>query len=406
MEKNIQLIRDLLKCTAGVSVSLISGTREEILALIHETSHGLVRQIARENFQAAASCKLRSGQVCQIWDFLNVNYLVTCISDTPRYLVIGPCLTEPFSETGVRRSLQERGFAPDAAAGILDSCRAMPVLKPDRLYQLGNIVARYFLREDQQITYTAIEYPWDTGCLKEYVMADHYDELSRIREVETRYEHSAALTEAVKAGNLPLACQYARLISQELRDAAHNPNQLRSAQNTCIVLNTQLRHAMEGSIHPYRLDHLSGEIAGQIERLKSREEAERFLMVIIRRYCELAQETRYKDLKPFSLLAVTYIKAHLSDNLTVKDTARALTVNANYLSSRFRQEVGVTFTDFVNRERADQAAALLKHTNLQIQQIASAVGYNHTSYFSKQFEKVYGATPRAYRLQFRGSENR
>lgn len=247
-----------------------------------------------------------------------------------------------------------------------------------------------------------MEYQWDTNHLTEYVMVDQYEEMAQIRKVESRYEHSAALTEAVKAGNFPLACQFAQQIAQEINDLVRNSNPLRNAQNTCIILNTQLRHAMEGTgIHPYRLDHLSGEVALEIEQLKFPEEAGRFLIIIIRRYCELAQETRYKDLKPFSLLAVTYIKTHLSDNLTVKDTAKALTVNANYLSARFHQEVGITFTDFVNRERTEQAAGLLKHTNLQIQQIALAVGYNHTSYFSKQFEKVYGKTPRAYRAQVR-----
>ena len=87
----------------------------------------------------------------------------------------------------------------------------------------------------------------------------------------------------------------------------------------------------------------------------------------------------------------------MADNLTVKDTANALTVNANYLSTLFHNEMGMTFIDFVNKERTNQAAALLKHTNLQIQQIASAVGYNNTSYFAKQFLRFQGVSPSHYR---------
>ena len=72
-------------------------------------------------------------------------------------------------------------------------------------------------------------------------------------------------------------------------------------------------------------------------------------------------------------------------------------VNANYLSDQFHKEMGMTFIDFVNRERTMQAASLLKHTNLQIQQIAAAVGYNNTSYFAKQFVRFCHMTPRSFR---------
>ena len=74
-------------------------------------------------------------------------------------------------------------------------------------------------------------------------------------------------------------------------------------------------------------------------------------------------------------------------------------VNANYLSSRFRQEVGMTFTEYVNRERIRQAAALLLQTKLPVQHIATAVGYNNTSYFAKQFVRCMGVSPSAYRGQ-------
>ena len=116
-------------------------------------------------------------------------------------------------------------------------------------------------------------------------------------------------------------------------------------------------------IHPFHLDQLSHEIALHIEQMRSAVEAEKYPLEIIRRYCELARENAYPDLKPFTRLAVTYIKEHLSDNLTVKGTAQAL----------------------------------LKHTNLQIQQIAATVGYNNTSYFARQFVKFHRMTPRAYR---------
>ena len=219
-----------------------------------------------------------------------------------------------------------------------------------------------------------------------------------MRQVEQRYEYSAALTDAVQQGNLSLALHMISQYDPNTKTTVRNTNPLRNAQNYCIVLNTQLRHALEKSgIHPYHVDRLSNEIGLEIEQLKHISQLPDFFSSVIRRYCRLVQEHAYPNLRPLTNLAVTYIKEHLADNLTVKDTAKALTINANYLSSLFHKDMGLTFIDFVNKERTNQAAALLRHTNLQIQQIASTVGYNNTSYFAKQFVRFQGISPSHYR---------
>ena len=219
-----------------------------------------------------------------------------------------------------------------------------------------------------------------------------------MRQIEMRYEYSAALTEAIKHGNMSLVFYMIGQYAPGIDTPARNSNPLRNAQNYCIVLNTQLRYAVEAcGIHPYLLDKLSHQIGLEIEQLKDHSNLTEFFTAVVRRYCRLVQEHAYPNLKPLVNLAVTYIKEHLADNLTVKDTAKALTVNANYLSTQFHREMGMTFIDFVNQERANQAAGLLKNTNLQIQQIAALVGYNNTSYFAKQFRRFFGQSPQDYR---------
>ena len=226
------------------------------------------------------------------------------------------------------------------------------------------------------------------------------ENISQMRQVEQRYEYSAALTYAIQQGNLSLAMHLLGNYNPGMQTTVRNTNPLRNAQNYCIVLNTQLRHALEETgIHPYQVDRLSNEIGLEIEQLKNISQLPQFFTSVVRRYCRLVQEHAYPNLRPLTNLAVTYIKEHLSDNLTVKDTAKALTVNANYLSTLFHKDMGMTFIDFVNQERTNQAAALLRHTNLQIQQIASTVGYNNTSYFAKQFVRFQGVNPSRYRRE-------
>jgi len=288
---------------------------------------------------------------------------------------------------------------PDGSAFLLclrKESRSLLVLGPtqqenmDILRRTGVLITQYLSK---------LEQPEQMPFLSRSNFSGDVD-ISKMRQVEQRYEYSAALTDAVQQGNLSLAMHLVGGYDPNLQTAVRNSNPLRNAQNYCIVLNTQLRHALENTgIHPYQVDRLSNEIGLEIEQLKNISQLPDFFNGVVRRYCRLVQEHAYPNLKPLTNLAVTYIKEHLADNLTVKDTAKALTVNANYLSSLFHKDMGMTFIDFVNKERTQQAAALLRHTNLQIQQIASTVGYNNTSYFAKQFVRFHGISPSHYRRE-------
>ena len=231
-------------------------------------------------------------------------------------------------------------------------------------------------------------------------MQEHLETIDKIRKVELRYETSLALTEAVRQGNFSLALDALQHRSAGTDMAARNPNPLRNLQNQCIILNTQLRHALEGGgIHPYRLDVLSHDIGLQIERLHSVESAELFIVHILKQYCRLVQEQSFHGLSPLIHQTVIYIKDNLSANLTVRDTAKALSVHPDYLSHQFHKEMGMTFIEFLNQQRCAQARELLRHTNLQIKQISAMVGFNTISYFTKQFVRLYQQTPRDYRKE-------
>ncbi len=309
----------------------------------------------------------------------------------------GPVLAQTFSREETLRMLESYDLNSRAKSDILQFCSTLPVVETHTFQRIGALVAGHLTGQEEILQVDYIQPPATHSQLHRSQFSPGED-IVQMRQVETRYEHSAALTDAVSQGNLSLALHIIGNYDPGTQTQVRNTNPLRNAQNYCIVLNTQLRHALEQTgIHPYQVDRLSNQIGLEIEQLKSIKQLPQFFRQVLARYCRLVQEHTYPQLKPLTHLAVTYIKEHLADNLTVRDTAAVLTVNANYLSATFHRDMGVTFIDFVNRERTRQAAALLKHTGLQIQQIASTVGYNNTSYFAKQFMRFYGVSPSQYR---------
>ncbi len=76
-----------------------------------------------------------------------------------------------------------------------------------------------------------------------------------------------------------------------------------------------------------------------------------------------------------------------------------MNVNASYLSSLFKKEMGVSLTSFVNNRRIERAKRLLSMTNLPIKTIAQQCGVPDIYYFGRLFKKITGTTPKAWREQ-------
>jgi two-component system response regulator YesN len=94
-----------------------------------------------------------------------------------------------------------------------------------------------------------------------------------------------------------------------------------------------------------------------------------------------------------------FIRENYSRPITLEETARSVYLSPYYLSHTFKDELGITFIEYLTRVRMEEAKTLLTDKNLSMQGIAERVGYDDASYFSKVFKKKIGVTPNKYRAQ-------
>lgn len=97
--------------------------------------------------------------------------------------------------------------------------------------------------------------------------------------------------------------------------------------------------------------------------------------------------------------ALRYINRNYKDKITLKDIESNLHINASYFSTLFKQEMGMTFTDYLNSLKIQYACSLLENTNLSIIDVSLSAGFDDQSYFTKVFKKVKGVTPKAWKSQ-------
>ncbi len=95
--------------------------------------------------------------------------------------------------------------------------------------------------------------------------------------------------------------------------------------------------------------------------------------------------------------AVGFIEANYHRRITVADMAAVCYITPHYLSNLFRSELGTSPRGYLLNIRMKRAAELLLIPNLMIGDIARSVGYSDQLVFSKQFKKLYGLSPQAFR---------
>ena len=94
-----------------------------------------------------------------------------------------------------------------------------------------------------------------------------------------------------------------------------------------------------------------------------------------------------------------YIHANLKNEITREDIANHVFLNPDYLTRVFKKSTGLSIIEYVTEARIKKSLALLNDSNLPISAVASEVGYDNLTYFSKLFKKAVGITPSEYRRQ-------
>ncbi len=99
--------------------------------------------------------------------------------------------------------------------------------------------------------------------------------------------------------------------------------------------------------------------------------------------------------------AKAYIGAHLSEKITLKMISEHVYLSETYFSFLFKKIMGITYIDYIQKLRMQEAKKLLVNTNYKVYKVAELIGYSDYKYFSVQFKKYAALTPKEYRNQGR-----
>ena len=88
---------------------------------------------------------------------------------------------------------------------------------------------------------------------------------------------------------------------------------------------------------------------------------------------------------------------NMDQKITIEELSKQYHMNPTTLKSVFKSVYGTSLAAHMKEHRMEQAAKLLRETDMSIAEIAQTVGYDSQSRFAAAFKAVFQVLPREYR---------
>lgn len=104
--------------------------------------------------------------------------------------------------------------------------------------------------------------------------------------------------------------------------------------------------------------------------------------------------------------ALEFIQRHSLEPISLEDVAAAVHRTPSHVAATVKKATGHSVGAWIRASRVAEAAARLSHTDDSLDEIAARVGWQDKTHFIRQFRKVYGQTPAAWRREQRAGHGR
>jgi AraC-like DNA-binding protein len=107
-----------------------------------------------------------------------------------------------------------------------------------------------------------------------------------------------------------------------------------------------------------------------------------------------------KDKEKIALLRFMATE-YATPDLSLDMAASRLGINRTKINDILKDELGLTFSAYLNKLRLTESARLLsENEDANVSEIAYRVGYNNVSYFNKLFKQEYGCAPKTFKTLY------
>ena len=304
-----------------------------------------------------------------------------------KLFVMGPVFSSEVSESAMIAAISEKAIPIEQRTKMLEYLVELPVIQPSMFRQFGIMLQHQVNGEivgasDIQII--------ASGSIKASL-----DRKTPGHEVEGSYNYESKLMKAIESGDI----HFKRPPHPPKVGKLSKGDPLRQAKNEMLVFTTLAsRAALRGGMPEETAYGLSDQYIQRIEEEKDISEVYASGSKCYNDFLHRMHKIKLSQGRSREILnCVAYIEAHLRDKIDYEDMAKKCGYSRNYLSVKFKSEMGISMVDYIASQRIEQAKLMLRNTQDSVTDIAAALKFSSNSYFGAIFHKIVGVTPKDYR---------
>jgi len=120
-------------------------------------------------------------------------------------------------------------------------------------------------------------------------------------------------------------------------------------------------------------------------------------------YASRTSDDLMEEQNPGISHAIQFMEQNLSKKLSLDEIAEAAGYSPSYLTTLFRKKTGYSPSSYFSHLKITKACEYLDFSKVKIKEISFLMGYSDPYYFSKDFQKKMGISPRNYRKRVAGN---
>ena len=171
-----------------------------------------------------------------------------------------------------------------------------------------------------------------------------------------------------------------------------------SLSNAITILNTIFRISAENAgIPPVYLHSVSDSIARLIDKAEDSDTLLNIIEQMIESYCDVINRMNIENHSYRITRVQKHIVTHLTEDLHLEELAEIAGTTPQHLSRLFRKECGMTITQYIRKQRINEAKWMIQSSDEPMFSIAESIGFSSQNYFCTVFLKETGMTPSQFK---------
>ena len=348
-----------------------------------------------------------------IWRIQNsVGYFVTkifnyygIISSGSHRIIIGPTRQTANTDQELRELAFQLDVAPDDTQDFVAGMKSIIRMPLESVMQIL-CTMNYVLNGEKLSLQDIAVFDDQQDLLSKDAVAkqdeqQYSEENIPLQDVHNTFELEQAVMTIVRKGDTAALREWIKA-APAVRGGILAPEQLRQVKNTFIVSVTLAsRAAIRGGLEVEDAFSLSDAYIQKCELLSSPDQILNLQYHMFMEYTRKVESIRLgRHPGKLAIDVANYIQHHLSEPITAEEIARELYLSRPYLSRKFIEETGESLTDFILKEKTEEAKRLLRYSDKSLTAISNYLGFSSQSHFSRVFKKYTNSTPGEYRDKF------